>query len=276
MSDFLLILSRPENLWFLVPAIVAILFMLLQIVGFGADSLSGKAEGLDAGHDHDVGHDHDHDVGHDHDHDVGHDHDHDHDHDADHDHDHHHEVAHGHAHDHHHVEPAQQGLVSAVLTWFNVGRAPFMIVVETLLLSFGAFGIAGTTILGRYQGIHGREAVLMTLPAALVLGALTAKFVSGFFARHLPTFESKRVTSRALVGLTAEVASEEVTTEGGRASAKDPQGDQFTVFCRLPAGMAAVKRGEKVMIVEYDPREDRYTVKPVAAGAAPGASAPTA
>ena len=90
--------------------------------------------------------------------------------------------------------------------------------------------------------------------------------------RRLPlrvTF-AQRTTSATLVGLTAEVASEEVTGEGGRAMAKDAQGDQFTVFCRLPPGVPPVKHGAKVSIVEYESKQDRYVVKPVAAGAGAG------
>jgi len=249
METLLNILARPENLVFLVPAIVAVLFMMLTLVGFGADSMGGKAEGIGVDH----GHGHEHGPGHDHDHD----HDHDHVHAAD-----------GHAHDHH-VDPPSQGFVSAVMTWFNIGRAPFMIVVEAFLLSFGAWGVVGTTVLARTQGLVGRSAVLMTVPAALVLGALTAKILSGFIARNLPTYQSKRTTSRSLVGLAGEVASEEIGEGGGRASVKDAQGDQFVVFCRLAPGVPSVKRGGKVELTEYDAKNDRYVVKPVAAGAAP-------
>jgi hypothetical protein len=212
---------------------------------------------MEAGHDHDFGHDHDHDFGHDHDHDHDLGHDHDHDHDVGHDHD------LGHAHDHQHVEPPHQGVLSAVLTWFNIGRAPFMIVCEVLLVAFGVFGVAGTTALAEWDGMRGWPAIGFTMPVALIGAALTTKLVSGLFARYLPTFESKRVSSRSLVGLQAEVASEEVSAEGGRASVRDAQGDLYTIFCRLEAGSPSAKRGDRVVLVAYHADDDRYSVKPV-------------
>jgi hypothetical protein len=251
MHELSTILGRWESAVFLVPAVVAVLFMLLQIIGFGMDSLSGHGHGFDHGHDHEHG--------------PGHEHHHDHDHD-------HHHHGHGHAHDHHHVD-AKPGFVSAVLTWFNVGRAPFMIVLEVLLLGFGVVGVTGVSALATSGGMRGWPAIALTFPVALIGGAFLAKVVGGLIAKHLPTFESKGTTSRSLVGTTAEVASAEVTAEGGRASARDAQGDLYTVFCRLAPGLPAAKRGERVLLVAYAPEEDRYTVKPVAAapGAAPAA-----
>jgi ABC-type nickel/cobalt efflux system permease component RcnA len=248
MSEFLQIVARWENAFFVVPALVAILFMLLQMVGFGMDSISGGGHEHDVGHGHDHGHDHDHhhEPGHDHHHEPGH----DHAHDA------------AHAHDHHHVEPQPQGFVSAMLTWFNIGRAPFMIVFEVLFLSFGFIGVGLTSALSAHDGTRGWPAIALSVPLALVGAALVTKLVSNSIAKHLPTFETKRTSSRALVGAVAEVASEEVTADGGRALARDPHGDPFNVFCRLEAGAPAAKRGQKVKLVAYDAASDRYTVKP--------------
>ncbi len=244
MNELFAILGRWENAIFLVPALVAVLFMLLQIVGFGMDS---AAHAGDVGHGHDVGHSHDH----------GHDHDHDHDHAHGHE--------HGHVHAHDNVHAPQQGVVSAVLTWLNVGRAPFMIVFQVLLLAFGIFGVLGTSALARWGGgVKGWPAIGMTAPVALIGAAFAARVVGGLFARHLPTFESKRVSARSLLGIEAEVASEVIDAQGGRAAARDAQGDVFTVFCNLEPGAPTAKRGEKVLLVSYRPADDRYTVKPVA------------
>jgi hypothetical protein len=153
MENLVRLLGRWENVPFLVPATVGLLFMLLQFVGFGLDQLGAESDvdgdadadaDLDGGLaaiDHDVDHDLDHDLDQDVDHDV--------DHDAD-------GVAH--AHDHHTVEPAGPGLLAAVLTWFNVGKAPFLVILETLFLAFGIFGVAGTTYLARAEGLAGARA----------------------------------------------------------------------------------------------------------------------
>ena len=284
MDEFLAILGRWENVAFLVPATVGILFMLLQLVGFGLDQLfaGGPEHEIDAGADHDVDagtdvdSEHDLDLG-----EVGSDADlgdvgqeadagevgHDAEVAADH-------GIGGYAHDHHHVEPAGSGLLAAVLTWFNIGRAPFMVVFETLLIGFGVLGIGCTTALAELEGTRGWAALGLSFPVALVGAALLAKTVSGFFARHLPTFESKRVTARSLVGTVAEVTSERMDDGGGRALAQDAAGDLYTVFCRLAPGSPPARRGERVLLVSYRPDDDRYVAKPLAEP--PGAPRPGA
>jgi hypothetical protein len=138
------------------------------------------------------------------------------------------------------------------------------VILETLFLAFGIFGVAGTTYLARAEGLAGARAVGLAGAFALVLAAIAAKLVSGAFARWLPTFETKRVTSRSLVGSRAEVASERVDEAGGRAAARDGAGDLYTVFCRTAPGARAALRGETIELVDYDPETDRYTVKPLA------------
>lgn len=269
MEELLTSLFLPHNAVFVVPAVVAILFMAMQIVGAGfgdggADHDHGGLDGAHVGeHGVDPGHVDVHDGG------VGHvDGDVDGDVDVDghvhvhggHDHGH----LHGHDHGHAHVGTGKDPL-TAVLMWFNVGRAPLMVVLEILLLSLGLYGVVGSWALHQWSGIAGWNATALTAPAALAAAALTAKIASSFFARYLPTFETKHVTSRSLVGLTAEVASEEVNAESGRASAKDAAGDLYTVFCKMAPGSPPAKRGESVVLVAYAPDVDRYTVKPAAA-----------
>lgn len=239
MAELFAAVGRWENILFLVPATVGLLFMFLQFVGFGLDQWGG-------------GHEVDHDIDHDVDHDIGHDVDHDHD------------IAPGHAHDHHDVHVGEgHGLLAAVLTWFHVGRAPFMVIAQTLLLSFGLFGVLGTTVLGRTQGLHGWPAVGLAAAFSLVAAALSTKALAGAFARWLSTFETKKVTARTLVGATAEVASEVVDERTGRAAARDAQGDLYTVFCRTAPGAPPIKRGDRVVLVAYHADDDRYTVKPL-------------
>jgi hypothetical protein len=260
MSEILTLLGRWENVAFLVPATVGVLFMLLQFVGLGLDQVGGDHDAdADADLDHDLDHGVDADIDHDVEVEADHDIDVDHDHDLD--------TAVGHAHDHHTVEPGGPGVLTAILVWFNVGRAPFMVILETLFLAFGVFGVFGTTVLAREEGMTGWPAVGLAAAFSTVAAALSAKLVSGAFARWLPTFETKRVTTRSLVGAVAEVASAEIDGQGGRAAARDGRGDLYTVFCRTAPGASAAKRGERVKLVGYDVASDRYIVKPMASEA---------
>lgn len=256
MTNLIALLGGWENVAFLVPAATGLLFMLLQFVGFGLDQL-GAEHDVDASGDGDLDADHDLDLDHDADADADADADHDLDHDADHD------LADSHAHDHHTVEADGPGVFTAILAWFNVGRAPFMVILETLFLAFGVFGVFGTTYLRRSEGLTGWPAVGLSAASALVIAAIAAKLVSGAFARYLPTFETKRTTARSLVGATAEVASAAVDEQGGRAAARDAVGDLYTVFCRTAPGAPPVARGAKVELIGYDAESDRYTVKPL-------------
>jgi hypothetical protein len=251
MNELMTSLARPENAVFVVPAIVAVLFAVLQVVGGGLDAAAGHGHGFDV-----AGHGHAHGLG---GHVHAHGHAHTHAHDPHHPHDHAH---HGpHSHEHPHPRP---GLAQAVLLWLNVGKAPLMIVLEVLLLAFGIFGVLGADALRARGAASGWPATAITFVPALALAAFVAKGAGAAIARTMPTFETKGMTARSLVGTTAEVASEEVTAEAGRASARDAAGDLYTVFCRLAPGATPAKKGERVVLVDYVADGDRYTVKPVA------------
>ncbi len=265
MPEFLQSLNRWENLLFLVPIFFGFFFMMLQFVGAGLDHLlhigggAGVEKVVHVGVEKDV-HVHvekDVHVGIDKDIHVGVDKD-------------------------VHLEkelgpggaaPASPGLFTSVLVFFNLGRVPFTVVLMVLLFSFGILGLVATRFITRWDGSAGLALLLKAFPIAFVGSCLVTKGASQVFARYLPTLETKRVTPRTLLGTTAEVASAEVTADGGRAHAKDAEGDLFTVFCRLAPGAPAARRGEKVLLVDHDAKQNLYTVKPVAAAAESGPAA---
>lgn len=222
-SSLLEFLQLPSNLVFVAPLILGIALFTLQLVGFG----------LSAAGDHDV----EHDVDADHDVDVDHDVDTDHDVDASHDLDGGHGFAFGDA-----------------LRFLNVGRVPFMVVLQSVLLSVGLFGlVASFALAGRLPANVPLLAV--TVPIGTIAGLLFSKVLTNAIARMAPTIESKDNRLSALVGAEVVVESAQADETQGRAAWKDEGGHLITVYIRTAPGAPPIAKGAKARLASFDPKD---------------------
>jgi hypothetical protein len=222
-SGLIEFLQQPANLVFVVPLVLGLTLFMLQLVGFG----------LASGGDHDV--DGDGDL--DHDVDVGHGVDVDGDHDVD-------------AGEH----DADGFAFADALRFLNVGRVPFMVVLQAVLLSFAFFGLVASFALAPRlpQGV---PLLAVTLPAALVLGVGFSKVLTGLIARAAPAIETKENKLSRLLGAEVQVESAQVDEKQGRASWKDPDGHLITVYIRMAPGAPPLAKGAKARLESFDPRD---------------------
>jgi len=220
MIEFLKDLSLWYNLIFTIPILLVILYLILQVFGLALDF--GADVDTDAGEvDVDVDADVDADV----------------DTDAD-------------------VFPAFE----RALGFINVGKVPLTIIVATFLLFWGITGFACNGIIQRGFGSFPSVFILMSCGVALVVGIIATKFLSGVIARLFPEVETYSSNNQALLGQVARVVSGQVTPKFGRAKVKDQYGNVLTVFCKIPEGKEVIKRGDEVVLVDYDPSDNKFEV----------------
>lgn len=147
---------------------------------------------------------------------------------------------------------------SGIMSWINVGRVPFLIL---LILALAGFAVAGFAI----QAVAG--AILSPLPALLAgMGALflTVPFLrvsSRGLSRIIPKDESYVISADDLVGSTAEVTLGPLDSGlPGQVRALDRHGNAHFLRARAAADAPAMKQGERVLLV--DRAEGVFTAVP--------------
>jgi len=222
MIEFLKDLSLWYNLIFTVPILVVLFYLILQIFGLALD-FGGDFIGTDAG---DAGIDVDVDA------DV----------DADID-----------------VDTGFSAFDRA-LGFVNVGKVPLVIVISTFLLFWGVSGFMTNGIIRNVLDGFPSLFIMASCGVALVVGIMGTKFLSGIIARAFPSIETYSSNKESLLGLVARVVSGEINAKSGRAKVEDPYGNVLTVFCRISEGKEVLKRGDEIVLVDYDPSGKRFEV----------------
>jgi len=238
-----------ENLIFLVPLLLGL--CAAAGLAFGAaDSDQDHDASADAGHDAAADHDleADRDVGAEGE--SGGDHDADADHDA--------EADQGSAHG-----SGGSSAVHGLLSLLGVGKVPLTTLVMTLLLLFGATGLASNAVLRPVLPFS--PGILSLLVAAAVAAVATRSF-AGLVARVAPMTESQNVRRRDLVGCSGH-ALFDADGASGFVQLRDREGNVQQVRCRTLGQKAA--KGTTLVLVEYVSEGDYYLVEPVAEGDKP-------
>jgi hypothetical protein len=227
MLEFLKDLSLWYNLIFTVPIVLVIFYLILQIFGLAVDI--GGSAGTDAGDaDFDIDADADADVDVDADVDAGID-----------------DVA----------------FFDRAMSFVNVGKVPLTIIIATFLLFWGVTGYTTNGVIRKaMNGSFPSFFIIISCFAALVIGIIATKFLSGVIARIIPEIETYSSNNEALLGLVAQVVSAQVTTTFGRAKVKDQHGNFLTVFCKTQDGKEVPKRGDEVVLIDYDPSDKKFEV----------------
>ncbi len=146
------------------------------------------------------------------------------------------------------------------LGFINVGKVPFTIIITTFLLFWGLIGFTTNRIMQRALGSFPPAFILVSCGAALVAGILATKFFAGAIARVFPEIETYSSNNEALLGLSAQVVSGQITSKFGRAKVKDQYGNVLTVYCKIPEGKEVLKRGDEVLLIDYDSSDNKFEV----------------
>ncbi|AMB43732.1 MULTISPECIES: OB-fold-containig protein [Methylobacteriaceae] len=137
---------------------------------------------------------------------------------------------------------------AALMSWINLGRVPFLIL---LILGLAVFALAGFAL----QGLAAALLAPLPAPAAILLaGAATLpalRVSTKAIARLIPRDESYVVTADDLIGATAEVTLGPLD-QGlpGQVRAVDRHGNIHFLRTRAAPGAPAMEAGARVLIVD--------------------------
>lgn len=162
-------------------------------------------------------------------------------------------TAHAHAdgrHVHHHGGP---GPFLTLLAFIGVGKAPFMLTLQVLLLLWGLIGIA----LHQLTPGVGPLTLVWSVPVTLALSLVGTRGFATLFARTFRSFELPGVKRNDLVGRTGQVVYS-VTAEEGTVHVRDPHGALQRIRARCPHG--ALEPGRQIIVLGYDPQRSLYEV----------------
>lgn len=137
---------------------------------------------------------------------------------------------------------------AALMSWINLGRVPFLIL---LILGLAVFALAGFVLQGLAAALL---APLPTLPAIGLAGAATLpalRVSTRALARLIPRDESYVVGADDLVGATAEVILGPLD-DGlpGQVRALDRYGNTHFLRTRAAPGAPAMAKGARVLLVD--------------------------
>jgi hypothetical protein len=146
------------------------------------------------------------------------------------------------------------------LGFINVGKVPVTIIITTFMLFWGLTGFTANRIIQRALGSYPSTFILASCGMSLVVGILATKFLAGAIARLFPEIETYSSNNESLLGLSAQVVSGEVTPKFGRAKVRDQYGNVLTVYCKISEGKEVPKRGDEVLLVDYDSSDNKFEV----------------
>lgn len=218
-----------QNLIFAMPAVLALVYLLVLGVsgGFGEQDGDAQADHGPAG-DHDMSHDAGGEPGDAAGHDI--------------------QAAEGQA-----GHEVNGGAAVSVARFFLLGRVPAAVILVSAMLLWGAIGLAAN--------IAG-SAVILSMVLAFVGAVLGTRFVAATVAKIMPATESYSVPREALVGQEA-VVTYKLTLESGEVRLVDRLGIQRDLPCRSGQDRPEVAAGAAVRLVLYDKDKEAFIGWPV-------------
>ncbi|KQP33148.1 hypothetical protein ASF27_16580 [Methylobacterium sp. Leaf102] len=147
------------------------------------------------------------------------------------------------------AESHHLGSPTTWLSWINIGRVPFLILLIVALAAFTVFGFA-------IQAVS--DAVLAPLPAALAAVAAlgltvpTLRASTRTIARLIPRDETYAVDEDHFVGRIAEVTLGPLDQGApGQVRVRDGHGNSHSLRARAAPDRPAIPQGTHVLLVEH-------------------------
>jgi len=143
------------------------------------------------------------------------------------------------------------GALSQLLSWFNFGRLPALVVLLLLTTSFGLLGFAGQEALRRTLGFA-LEPWVASIPAAIG-AAFVTRHAGRALARIIPKEETDAVSTKAFIGRVATVFRGEASA-GRPAEAKltDIHGKTHYLLVEPDEAGQKLPEGSEVVLIRQD------------------------
>jgi membrane protein implicated in regulation of membrane protease activity len=158
---------------------------------------------------------------------------------------------------------AEGGGVQEVLSFFGVGRVPFMVVWGSLFIFAGFAGIFFNRVAfvrgnGRYPGWLFAISLLVSLAVGLVFTRLAVRLAG----KLVDTGGRGSSRKHELVGALGVVASVHVDEGFGEIRVHDHARNEMIVHARVRAGGPRLLRGTQVVLVDFEERRELFLVEP--------------
>jgi hypothetical protein len=145
------------------------------------------------------------------------------------------------------------------LSFFGVGRVPFMVVWVTLFLFSGFSGIFFNRVLFvRADGAYRGGWFLGVCIAAVLIGLIGVRLFSRLAARLVDVGGRGAATKRELTGKIGVVASPVLDARFGEIRVQDDRGNELLLHGCLRDGEKPLAHGAKVVLVSYDGERELY------------------
>ena len=151
-----------------------------------------------------------------------------------------------------------------VLSFLGVGQVPLMAIWVTFFLFVGFTGIAvNRWLFESGSGTYPFWGFPLSVLAALSVGVLATRFISRLVARVVDTAGRGATAKHELVGHLGTVASASLDAAFGEVRVKDLLGNEMIVHAQLTRGDAQLKRGDRVVLTNYDAGRGTFEVAAV-------------
>lgn len=144
-----------------------------------------------------------------------------------------------------------------IFGFLNVGRVPLMVVLMSLLATWGIAGLIANALLNVPERPHW---VWISYVIALFCSFLGTRYISIALSKLFPESE-KAITDVHLLGLRGRVISGQITTTFGTARVQVPDGPELTVSCRAKSDEATPVKGDTVVLINYDRAKRIFEVR---------------
>ena len=144
-----------------------------------------------------------------------------------------------------------------VFGFLNVGRVPLMVVLMSLLATWGITGLIANAALNVPER---PQWVWISYVIALFCSFLGTRYISIALSKLFPESE-RAITDAHLLGLSGRVISGQITTTVGTARVQVPGGPELTVSCRAKSDEATPVKGDTVVLIDYDRAKRIFEVR---------------
>lgn len=145
------------------------------------------------------------------------------------------------------------------LSFFGVGRVPFMVVWVTLFLFGGFSGIFFNRVLFvRADGAYHAGWFIGVCVAALLIGLIGVRLFSRLAARLVDVGGRGAATKREMTGKIGVVASPVLDARFGEIRVQDDRGNELLLHGCVRDGEKPLVHGAKVVLVSYDGERELY------------------
>jgi hypothetical protein len=146
------------------------------------------------------------------------------------------------------------------LSFLGAGRVPFMVLWVSLFLCAGFAGILLNRVLFLLAGSYIGWWFVPVQALALGSGVLGARLASRLLGRFVDVGGRGATKKHELTGRLGVVASAVCNDRFGEIRVNDTRGNELLVHGRLAAGEAPLARAAHVVLVDFDPDRELFSV----------------